>query len=202
MDDTQFVKNSHQNRNRIKTPNGLQWLTVPIKHQFGQRINDVEIDFKQRWRENHWKSIVVNYSKAEFFKQYSDFFESVYKMDWTKLADLNIYLIEQISRFLGINDTKFSKLSELQIHNDNPTQRLIDICENVGATNYIIGNRAKDYMEEWRWEKTKVTLEYYEPSYCEYPQLYGDFKDNCSIVDLLFNHGPNSCKYIWGDLTK
>lgn len=198
MDTTQFVKNSHYNRNRIKTPNGMQWLTVPVLHKFGQRIKEVEIDNTKNWRKNHWKSILLNYSKAKYFKEYSDFFEDLYKKEWINLADLNIYLIENISNYLGIKDTKFLRLSDIKIENENPTQRLIDICEHVDATNYIIGTRAKDYMEESRWNNTNVNLEYFEPKYPKYPQLRGEFIDNCSIIDLLFNCGPDSGEYIWG----
>lgn len=198
MDDTQFVKNGHHNRNRIKGPNGYVWLTVPVHHKFGQRINEVMIDNSKNWRKKHWESIKTYYSKAPYFKDYKDFFEDVYSKNWVYLVDLNIYLIIHISKFLGIENTKFIKLSELNIYNDNPTQRLIDICEKVGATRYIIGTRAKDYMEEWRWEKTNVILEYFEPIYPPYPQLYGEFLDNCAIIDLLFNCGSESSKYIWG----
>lgn len=198
MDDTQFVKNGHHNRNRIKGSNGYIWLTVPVYHRFGQKINEVLIDNTKDWRKKHLQSIKQNYSKAKYFKNYIDFFEDTYNKSWDKLVDLNIYLIENISKMLGINHTKFIRLSDLNIINENPTQRLIDICEKVGATNYIIGTRAKDYMEEWRWEHTKVKLEYFEPKYPPYPQLYGEFLENCSIIDLIFNCGPESGEYIWG----
>lgn len=202
MDDTQFVKNGHHNRNRIKSSNGYVWLTVPIYHRFGQKINEVIIDNTKDWAKKQWLTIKQNYSKADYFSKYADFFEDVYlNKKWEKLVDLNVYLIVNIAKFLGITNTKFEFLSNLHIYNDNPTQRLIDICENVGATRYIIGTRAKDYMEEWRWEKTKVILEYFEPTYPPYPQLYGEFLDNCAIIDLLFNCGPESGKYIWENYT-
>ena len=199
MDDTQFVKNGHMNRNRIKGPNGYIWLTVPIlqKDRFGQTLNQVEINNTENWRKKHWKTILQNYKRAPFFEKYSGFFEDVYTKEWNLLIDLNIYLIEQITSFLGIQNTKFKKLSELGIENRNPTQRLIEICENAGATRYIIGNRAKDYMDGSLWKKTKVILEYFEPEYPPYPQLWGDFLDNCAIIDILFNCGPEAGKYIW-----
>jgi len=202
MDDTQFVKNGHHNRNRIKGPNGYIWLTVPVlqKGRFGQPIKDVEINNIENWRKKHWMSLKQNYARAPFFKDYADFFEEVYCKEWKLLGDLNMYLIEHISRFLGINHTRFKRLSELDIQNPNPSQRLIDICEAVGATNYVIGTRAKDYMEEERWEKSTVTLEYFEPEYPPYPQLWGDeFLDHLAVVDLLFNCGPQAGNYIWGE---
>ncbi|MDQ3193587.1 MAG: WbqC family protein [Bacteroidota bacterium] len=199
MDDVQFVKNSHHNRNRIKGAEGLIWLTVPVFHKgkSGQQLKEVRIDNNKNWRKKHWLSMVNNYSKAPYFKMYSGFFEDVYKRDWEKLIELNIYMIKNISDFLGINNTEFICLSELNIFKDNPTQRLIEVCENVKATEYIIGTRAKDYMEEDRWKETDVKLNYFEPRYPTYPQLYGSFADNCSIIDLLFNCGKDSGDYIW-----
>jgi len=198
MDNAQFVKNAHHNRNRIKGSNGYIWLTVPVKHNFGQMINQVTIDNNQKWKKKQLSSITQSYSKAPYFKSYIGFFKDVYTRDWNKLCDLNIHLIKHISEFLGIKNTEFATLSDLSIKtSQNPTQRLIDICEYVGASNYIIGTRAKDYMEEWRWEKTIVNLEYFEPDYPAYPQLYGEFIDNCAIIDLLFNCGYESGKYIW-----
>lgn len=200
MDDTQFVKNGHHNRNRIKSPNGYTWLTVPVmqKGRFGQTLDKVEIDNRRNWAVKHWKSIKQCYGKAPFFDRYAGFFEELYAREWSRLTDLNIYLIENIAAFLGIRDTEFKRLSELGLEEDNPTQRLIHICESVGADNYIIGTRAKDYMEETRWQHTKVKLEYFEPQYAPYPQLWGDFLENCAIIDLLFNCGPEAGEYIWG----
>lgn len=204
MDDTQFVKNSHHNRNRIKGVNGLIWLTVPVyqKGRFGQKIIDVEINNKVDWKKKHWSSIKNSYSRAPFFAMYAEFFEEVYSHKWENLSELNIFLIKRISSFLGITKTKFTRLSELKIENENPTQRLIDICQKVGASNLIIGDRAKDYMEEWRWKNAKVKLNYFEPVYPKYPQLHGAFAENCSVIDLLFNCGNDSYKFIWGEYFK
>ncbi len=198
MDDTQFVKNGHHNRNRIKGHDGYVWLTIPVFHKFGQKINEVIIDNTKDWKRKHWNSILQYYSKAPYFRQYSDFFEEVYKMNWNRLVDINIYLIKNIASFLGIKNVEYKVLSEMNIQNENPTQRLIDICKVVGAKRYIIGLRAKDYMEEWRWKDSGIELEYFEPTYPPYPQLFGEFLDNCAIIDLLFNCGQNSGKYIWG----
>lgn len=199
MDTVQFIRRGHHNRNRIKTPQRYLMLTVPTQNLGShiQMIKEVKIDNSQNWQKKHWKSIVSNYSKAPYFKNYSDFFENVYSRIWEYLADLNIYLIENIAGFLGIRGTEYKRLSDLNIEaSDNPTRRLIDICESVGATNYVIGTRAKDYMNESLWEKTKVKLEYFEPEYPSYPQLWGEFLENCAIIDLLFNCGPDSWKYI------
>lgn len=199
-DDVQFVKHGHHNRNRIKGPNGLIWLTVPIRHtgRFGQLLKDVEIDNHSNWRHKHWESIRQCYARAPYFRQYADFFRDCYEREWTNLCELNIYFIMHISKMLGIDHVKFVRSSELGIYHENPTQRLIDICEHLRATRYIIGTRAKDYMEEDRWKSTHVKLEWFEPSYPPYPQQWGDFQEHCAIIDLLFNCGPESGEYIWG----
>jgi hypothetical protein len=197
-DDVQFVKNGHHNRNRIKSANGLVWLTVPVRHHFGQLLMDTEIDGTQNWRAKHWRTIEQCYAKTPYFRHYADFFRDCYERPWANLCDLNIHLIENISRFLGIDHVRFLRSSRLAVGGDTPTQRLINICEHLGASRYIIGTRAKDYMEEDRWEKTRVQLEWFEPQYPPYPQLYGPFAEHCAIVDLLFNCGREAGAYIWG----
>ena len=177
-------------------------LSVPIIKRGGHKkaIKDVLIDNSKNWSKKHWAGIRQNYSRAPYFKDYADFFEEVYSRTWDYLADLNIHLIQEISGFLGIQNTRFTRLSSLNLEglDSNPTQRLIQICEAVGADNYIIGTRAQDYMEEERWQKTEVTLEYFEPQYPPYPQIGEEFLDNCAIIDLLFNCGPHSGGHIWG----
>lgn len=201
-DDVQFVKNYHHNRNRIKNPKGYTWLTVPVLHKGRSRqlIKDVEINSRIRWGKKHWQSIQYNYSRAPYFKNYRDFFEQCYSQRWDSLSELNIFLIKSIAQLLGITNVSFVRSSELGIQNSNPTQRLIDICKYLGASRYIIGISAKKYMEEKKWAETEIRLEWFEPQYPPYPQLWEGFLDNCSILDLLFNCGPESYKYIWGDI--
>lgn len=207
-DDVQFVLHHHHNRNRIKGPNGYIWLTVPVKHtgRSKQLISDVVIDngvyrkHQRLWQKRQWMAIQQHYSKAPFFSRYYDFFEDCFSHNWTNLCELNIYLIKNLVKFLKIADVRFLRSSELNIYHENPTQRLVNICEHLGATHYMLGARGKSYMEEDRWSRTTIKLEYFEPEYPPYPQLYGEFLDNCSIIDLLFNCGQDSYRYIWGDI--
>jgi len=201
LDDVQFVRRGHHNRNRIKGPNGITWLTVPVKKKgkYFQTLQEVEIDNSVNWPGKHWKNIETAYSRSPYFKDYAGFFRECYEKRWNNLCDLNIYLIKNISQMLGISNRQYLRSSELGMGNENPTQRLIDICEYLGASKYIIGTRAKDYMQEELWTKTPVQLEYFEPGYPPYPQLWGgDFYPYCAIIDLLFNCGPRSGEYIWG----
>jgi len=96
LDDVQFKKNDWQNRNKIHTPQGWQWLTVPVIHNFGQTIVETKIKNVSNWRQAHYKALVLNYSRAPFFNDYKDFFETLYEREWEYLADLNIYILEKL----------------------------------------------------------------------------------------------------------
>ena len=137
LDDVQFKKNEWQNRNRIRTSQGWQWLTVPVLHDFGQKINQVRINNKIDWKKNHLKALQLNYIKAPFYKEYIGLFESAYCKDWEFLSEINIYFIEKIVSILGIK-TKIVTSSSFQSSND-PTQRLIDLCQKFKAKKYLSG---------------------------------------------------------------
>jgi len=189
LDDVQYKKNEWQNRNKIKIPGGWQYITVPVKYKFGQLINEVLIDNSKNWRKNHWNSIITNYNKAKYFKKYSDFFEDVYKREWVYLVDINIFLIEGIVKFLGIN-TIFIKSSTLGIKGQK-TDRLVNICKKLKADTYLSGTGAKQYIEEEKFEKEGIKLLFQDFKHPVYHQLYSGFQPNMSIIDLLFNEGEN-----------
>src|SRR3989338_1301971 len=111
LDDVQFKKNDWQNRNRIRTSQGWQWLTVPIFHDFGQKITEVRINNNDNWRETHLKAIILNYGRAPFFDDYIGIFEDAYARPWTYLVEINIYFIEKFIDLLGIR-TKLVRASE------------------------------------------------------------------------------------------
>ena len=93
LDQVQFEKNSVTNRNKIKTPTGWNWLTVPVKTKgkFGAlSINNIEIDNTKDWAQKHWKTICQNYSKSPYFKEYSEGFEKIYESKWERLIDLRV----------------------------------------------------------------------------------------------------------------
>ncbi len=195
-DDVQYDKNSWRNRNRIKTSQGGQWITVPVltKHRFGANINEIEINNNTPWASKHLKMLAQNYSKGPYFKEYIGLFESIYSREWMKLADLDIELVESISKVLGIN-TEFVLSSELNVKGDR-LERLMDICLKLGADRYLTGNSAKDYMDEEAFAARGIEVEYQDYRHPDYPQLYGEFVSHLSIVDLLFNCGPQSLSII------
>ena len=201
LDNARYKKNEYQNRNRIKTKNGGMWLTVPVlKGEHHPDITGVYADNAQQWRKKHWTTIHMNYVKAPFFKKYSDFFEDLYKREWEKLADLNIYIINFLKEILGM-ERKTYLSSELGV-NTTGTQRLVDICKALKADTYLSGAGGRDYLEEDIFKKNSIKLTYQNFDHPVYGQLYmkdtKDFVPYLSVIDLIFNHGPDSLDILIG----
>jgi hypothetical protein len=202
-DNLQYTKQNWRNRNRIKTESGGRWIVVPVDRQSTRGradLNEVLIDNREEWGLKHWRMIDQAYHGAPFFGKYSAFFEDLYKRRWENLVDLDIYSTREISRFLKI-ETEFLRASDLDIQG-RKTDYLIDMCRKVGATHYLTGPSARDYIEEDKFRSIGVTLEYQSYDYPEYPQLHGKFADNMSVVDILFNCGEKSPDYIWAGETE
>lgn len=200
-DDVQYDKHSWRNRNIIKAQTGAQWLTVPvlIKNRFGQKIKDVQIDnlSNPRWGKKIWHSIDINYRKAAYFKLYAPFFEELLSRTWESISELDMYSTVKICELLGIKRA-FYRSSELEVAGDK-IGRIVNICEKLKGTSYISGPSARSYIESDKEFKDRgIILEFHKYDYPEYPQLYGSFIPQVSIVDLLFNCGKDSYKYIWG----
>lgn len=196
-DDMQYTKRDWRNRNQIKTPQGPLWLSIPVevKGKYLQKINETVVSDKQ-WGIKHWKTIQANYAKAPFFKIYKEYFEPLYLNEsFTHLTDINIAFINTINNILGISvEILDSRDFELA---DDKTQRLVDICKKIQATDYYSGPAAQNYMDESAFRNENIQVHYFDYSgYPEYPQLYGEFTHNVSILDLLFYTGPEAIKYM------
>lgn len=197
LDDTQYTRRDWRNRNKIKTPNGLIWLTVPVifsRNNSSVNIEDTEIDYQQRWIEKHIQSIKHYYSKARFYNQYSEEFFSLLSQKFNTISHLNIRVNHWILEKLNIK-TEIKKSSEFHASGSR-TDRLIDILEKAGAASYLSGPKAKNYLEEEKFKEAGIHLEYKVYEYSSYPQLFGEFEPNVSILDLLFNCGEDSRKYL------
>ncbi|MFQ5442622.1 MAG: WbqC family protein [Thermodesulfobacteriota bacterium] len=196
-DDVKYTKNDWRNRNLIKTPNGLQWLTIPIyfKGKSFQKIKDAKIS-NRNWNIKHWKTIVQNYSKSKYFKEYREIFEPLYlECKEEFLSRVNHRFIKAICPLLGIG-TKISWSMDYSLA-EGKTERLVALCRDAGAGHYISGPAAKDYMEEELFEEAGIGLSYMDYSgYPEYTQLFGKFEHGVSIIDLIFNAGPEAKKYM------
>ena len=191
LDDVQFKKNEWQNRNKIKTSEGWQWLSIPVIHRFTQRISEVEINNTVQWGRKHLNALVTNYSKAPFFDDHIEFFEQTYAREWTHLADINIHVTKYLAKALGLTDRKFVLSSELESR-EGSTERLVDICRHLGADVYLSGRDGASYLQMELFEKAGIQVVFQDYQHPRYTQLFGEFEPFLSIVDLLFNCGPDS----------
>lgn len=197
FDDVQYTKRDWRNRNKIKTSNGVSWLTIPVevKNKYYQKIKDTKISDK-KWGKNHWNKIVACYSKAEYFKDYKDLFEEIYTNNEIEyLSQINYKFIKAICEILNIT-TKISFSSDYGII-EGKTERLIDLCYKVNATEYFSGPSAKNYIEKKNFDEKEIKLNWMDYSgYNEYKQLYPPFDHFVSIIDLIFNEGNKALKFM------
>ena len=195
-DDMQFTKRDWRNRNLIKTPKGLKWLTIPVevKGKFHQKINETLISDKS-WNIKHLNVLKENYKKADSYKEVIDWVEDLYmKCQFDLLSDLNNYFLENINNYLGI-ETEVLRSTSFNLV-EGKTERLVSLCKDLKATEYYSGPAAQNYMEEELFKKASIKLNYFDYSgYKEYPQLHGDFVHGVSILDLIFNLGEKSLEY-------
>jgi len=195
LDNVQFKKNEWQNRNRIKTSQGWQWLTVPVEYRFPQKINEVRVSNKTDWGRKHLQAILSNYGKAPFFDEHFDFFKDAYGRTWDYLSDLNIHITEYIRAGLGLGDGPTVLASHLNL-SDDPTGRLIDICMALGADTYLAGRDGAKYMDLDKFKAGGIRVLTQDFQHPRYPQLFGEFVSNLSVIDLLFNCGSQSMELI------
>jgi hypothetical protein len=196
-DDMQFTKRDWRNRNKIKTPTGLQWLSVPVlsKGKFHQKINETEIDGTS-WQKDHWHTLTKNYSRALFFDEISKWLKPLFlERDYTFLSDLNLTFMDAICSYLNIK-TKISSSSDYELTGDK-SERLANIAKLSEATEYVSGSAAKDYINEGVFGQNNIQLTWFDyGNYREYNQLWGGFTHKVSILDLLFNCGKLSTNYL------
>lgn len=196
-EDVQYTKDDWRNRNKIKTPQGLKWLTVPVKKApLETKIFEIEIFNGEDWQQKHYNLIKNNYIKAPYFQDYHFILEEIYlKKKWDKLSDLNIYSTKLIADVLGIK-TEFINSTDLKTTGVKD-DKIISICKQLNATHYLSGPAAKAYIKEDKFKNANIELEYINYEYPEYKQLYGAFEHKVTVLDVIFNCGPNSPKYIF-----
>ena len=193
----QYTKRDWRNRNLIKTPSGLKWLTIPVdvKGKYLQKIKDTKT-IDNKWIKSHLSILKQNYRNAKFFKEIWPWVESTYySSDYKYLSEINLHFINEINKLLNIkSEIKFS--SEFELHEDKNI-RLINICKELNGTDYYSGPAAKSYMKEDLFKLNNIKIHYFDYSnYPEYSQLYGDFEHGVSILDLLLNEGVNCTKFL------
>ena len=199
-DDRQYTKRDWRNRNRIKTGNGTRWLTIPVlvKGRYTQRIDQVEVR-DPGWAVRHWETLAQSYSRAPYFKVHADGFERLYLeccATLVHLSEINRLFIEHVCRYLGIT-TRISSTGDYSVEASTRTGNLVALCQASGATRYLSGPSAREYIDVAEFERAGITLEYMDYSgYREYPQLHPPFEHQVSVLDLLFSTGPDAPRFM------
>ena len=195
LDNVQYKKNEYQNRNRIKTPDGWQWLTVPVHYKFPQKINEVTINNSVNWHTKHLHSLQANYGKSPHFEKYIRLFTEFYQQDWQLLSGLNMSSVILMKELLEIK-TEIVVASEMGGLRDEPNQRLIDICGRLGADTYLAGTDGRTYMDINKFEDAGIDVKFQEFNHPVYKQAFNEFEYYMSAIDLLFNCGKESLEII------
>jgi hypothetical protein len=196
FDDVQYTKNDWRNRNVIKTNQGLRWLTIPVnKGNLHKRIKDTKVS-DQRWRKRHWASLTQSYSKSPYFNHYKEFFAPLFlEARDENLSEINYRFINVINEILGIK-TRIRWSSEFDMIGGR-TKRLLHICKQCGATEYLSGPAAKSYFDLELANQNQVQVTWIDyKGYQEYPQLYPPFEHNVTVLDLIFNAGCGATKFM------
>jgi hypothetical protein len=197
-DDLQYTKNDWRNRNKIKTPKGANWITIPVGIDANRLICEVEIK-DSSWQMKHWKTIQQHYGKCPHFSRYQPFFEDIFlARHWANLSVLNQYLIRSISSDLLNIKTEFRDSREYNLSGQK-LERLFELVTKADSTRYVSGPAARSYIEPSRFADAGIELVWKDYSgYPEHPQRFPPFDHGVSILDLLFNVGPETPWYIWG----
>lgn len=196
-DDMQFTRRDWRNRNQIKAPNGLHWLTIPVesKGKYLQKINETTIS-DPGWKATHWRSIVHSYRRAAGFMELRDALEDLYLgANDLALSATNYRFISRICAMLGIQ-TRLSWSSDYRLETER-NQRLVSLCQQAGASIYVSGPSAKAYLDETVFRAQGLEVRYFDyQGYPEYEQLYPPFIHQVSVVDLLLSTGSAARRYL------
>jgi hypothetical protein len=195
-DNLQYTKGDWRNRNKIKTPKGVEWLTIPCGTNENRLICEVKLT-NSDWQKKHWHLIQTHYAKAPYFKNFSNFFEVIFlSKRWENLSDLNQHIIKSISTEILSLKAQFvdSRVYDLKLAKGD---RVIELLKKLGATTYISGPTAKSYLNEASFANEGISLKWMDYSgYPEYPQLNPPFIHTVSIIDLLFNTGSDAASFM------
>lgn len=197
FDDVQYTIRDWRNRNRIKVAHGVVWLTIPIevKGRFHQNIREARVS-DPNWAKHHWNSIVQAYRKARYFQHYRDVIERLYARPYSAyLSEINYTFLTTLCDLLDIR----TRLVQSSCYEMLPgkTERLLSLCQQAGATEYLSGPAAKCYLDESLFDRAGIGVRWMDYSgYPEYGQLFPPFEHAVSIIDLLFNEGPDAWQYM------
>jgi hypothetical protein len=197
MDDLQFEAQNFQNRQRVRLPSAASWLTVPVEHGAQtDRILDKRIELssnpRQDWRYRHWTTLETNYRRAAHWSRYADELRATYEREWTSLVDLDLHMLELARRWLDIR-TPIVLASQLQLAGTK-TDRLVDMCQRVGARCYLTGSGgSQSYLDVEKLGRAGIGVIWQAFEHPVYAQRYErGFDSHLGFVDLVLNHGLES----------
>jgi hypothetical protein len=197
LEDVQYTKHDWRSRNRVKTSGGVKWLSVPVLGGIYQKIFEAKIDNSLKWSDKHVRTIHHSYAARDYYRSYCDDIFSVLNKKYETISDLNIALISKLSSLLGI-ETELINSRDLEAPGARD-DRLISICERIGADCYLSGPAAKDYIMNEKFDRAGIRLEYKSyDGYPEYEQPWGPFDPLVSVIDLIFCCGERAPYYVWG----
>jgi hypothetical protein len=194
-DDVQYTKNSWRNRNLIKSPHGLEWLTIPVGQSIHRLISEVALD-NGSWQESHFRKVSLNYKSRMHLKICKNLLNFLYvDTKWSGLSEFNQASITWISREIFEIRTEFDTSVNYELTGKGQ-ERLLQLLRAVGATNYISGPSGKNYLRERDFLDHKIELRYFEyPSYPKYEQVFPPFRAGASVIDLILCLGDESKEY-------
>ena len=200
FDDVQYTRRDWRNRNRIKTPQGLQWLSIPIevKRKYEQKIHEARVA-DASWADSHWRCVERNYRRSPYFSEFADPIKSWYRQarDLVYLSEINYLFISKICQLLGVSSTIGWSMDYERVNGQS--QRLLRICEQAGASTYLSGPAAREYLDEPLFTGKGINVKWMDYSgYPQYPQLHGEFEHSVSALDVIFSCGPHAADVIWG----
>lgn len=193
-DDVQFTVRDWRNRNRIKTPLGLKWLTIPTGQNLKRKIFEVEIP-DQSWKKKHLETIRQYYKGASCFEEVLPLLDQIYQSPHVNLSAFNQFTVKKIADWIGIR-TVFSDSMEYQV-SGNRIERLVQLVKRAGGERLLVGPAAKNYLDEVPFQEAGIRIEYFDyEGYVKYSQLYPPFVHEVSVIDLLVHTGKKSIFFI------
>lgn len=190
LDDVQFKKNEWQNRNKIWSREGGQWLTVPVLHDFGQEIREVKINETAAWRDKQLKTLKQTYGKAKHFEACNGPWEAMYGRTWETLGELNLHTLNEIRKVLKI-ETRMPLSSTLGVEGKS-TERLVNLCKKLGADVYLAGAGGQDYMDMSLFDRAGIKVGFQDFHHPVYPQFNGQFLSHLTALDMIFHCGAEA----------
>lgn len=197
-DNVQYTRRDWRNRNKIMTPQGAQWLSIPVevKGKYSQSINETKVA-DHEWIDKHWKALKLNYAHAQYFNDYADIIQAVYEdcRNEDYLSKINYKFLKSLCEILNIK-TKISWSTDYKII-DGKTERLAALVKEAGGDFYLSGPAAQCYIEEDIFKAYGIELDWMKyDGYPEYHQASDIFEHSVTVLDLIFNEGPNARKYM------